>query len=276
MITSIPLPSPTPEFLGALYRIEAFPSVNVPPRRVDFWLPSGFNPEKRYSVLYMHDGQNLFIPAESFTKITWGVAETLTTLGIDCIVVGVWNAGELRVPEYTPEAPFAGAQFDPLREDIRKHTGALPYSDAYLRFLATELKPWVDATLPTRTDPAHTGVMGSSLGGLISMYALCQYPQVFGWAGCLSTHWPIGAGQIEEWMRDHLPPAGAHRLYFDFGGQGLDRQYGVHHLRVKGFLDAAGWRAGSDYLIREFRGATHNERAWRKRLPIPLRFLFQD
>jgi hypothetical protein len=69
---------------------------------------------------------------------------------------------------------------------------------------------------------------------------------------CLSTHWPIGGGQIEEWMRDHLPQPGNHRLFFDFGGRGLDRQYGIHHMRVNGFLQQAGWKEGSDYLIRWF------------------------
>jgi enterochelin esterase-like enzyme len=114
------------------------------------------------------------------------------------------------------------------------------------------------------------------MGGLISMYALCRYPQIFGRAACLSTHWPIGGGQIEEWMRDHLPQPGNHRLYFDFGGRGLDRQYGIHHMRVNGFLQQAGWKEGDDYLIRWFRGATHNERAWRKRLSVPLKFLLRE
>ncbi len=271
-----PLSAPTPEFPGALFRLDPFPAVNVPPRRVDIWLPAGYEPARRYPVLYMHDGQNLFIPAESYTHITWGVAETLTALGIDCIVAGVWNAGEKRLPEYTPEAPFTGGHFSPLLEDIRAHTGAFPYSDAYLRFLVEELKPWLDAKLSTLPDTQHTAVMGSSMGGLISMYALCRYPAVFGLAGCLSTHWPLGAGQIEEWMRDHLPQPGGHRLYFDFGGRGLDREYAVHHLRVNAFLQAAGWREDSDFLIRRFPGATHNERAWRKRLHVPLSFLFQE
>lgn len=272
----ISLPAPTPDFPGTLYRFDPFPSDHVPPRRVDFWLPAGYDPANRYPVLYMHDGQNLFIPAESYTKITWGVAETLTALAIDCIVAGVWNAGPRRVPEYLPEAPFAGAHFDLLREEMRASAGEAPCSEAYLRFLVEELKPWADANLPTLPGPAHTAVMGSSMGGLISLYALCRYPWVFGLAGCLSTHFPIGAGQIEEWMRDHLPQPGNHRLYFDFGGRGIDREYGVHHLRVRGFLDALGWREGSDYLIRRFPGATHNERAWRKRLRVPLRFLFPE
>lgn len=274
MITPTPLPQPAPDFPGTLLRVGPFPAADVPPRNVDVWLPAGYDAARRYPVLYMHDGQNLFIPAEAYTKITWGVAETFTALGIDCIVAGVWNTGARRVPEYMPEAPFAGAQFDPLRDEINKHAGEAPFSDAYLSFLVDELKPWVDANFPTLPDAAHTGVMGSSMGGLISLYALCRYPQVFGLAGCLSTHFPIGAGQIEEWMRDHLPRPGSHRLYFDYGGHSIDREYGVHHMRVRGFLDASGWREGHDYLIREFPGATHNERAWRKRLHIPLKFLF--
>lgn len=265
---------PVPGFPGTLYRIDPFPSTNVPPRKVDLWLPDGYDPARRYPVMYMHDGKNLFNPAEAYLGYTWRVAETLTRLRIACIVLGVWSAGERRVPEYMPEAPFLGAQFDGLREGKCRDINAAPYSDAYLRFLVEELKPWVDANLATQPDPAHTLVMGSSMGGLVSMYALCRYPQVFGSAGCLSPHWPIGAGQIEEWMRDNLPQPGSHRLYFDYGGHSLDRDYGLHQMRVNGFLQAAGWREGSDYLVREFPKATHSPRAWSKRLHIPLAFLF--
>ncbi len=262
------------DFPGTLYRIDPFPSSNIPPRKVDFWLPAGYDPTRRYPVLYMHDGKNLFNPAEAYLGRTWGVAETLNQMGIDCLVVGVWSAGENRVPEYMPEAPFTGAQFDGMRAGRCKDLHLAPYSDAYLRFLVEELKPWVDANLATQTDPAHTLIMGSSMGGLVSMYALCRYPQVFGSAGCLSTHWPIGAGQIEEWMRDHLPQPGSHRLYFDYGGHSLDRDYSIHNMRVHGFLIEAGWREGIDYLLREFPRATHSAHSWRRRLTIPLEFLF--
>ncbi len=268
------LPSPVSNFPGTLFRIDPFPSTHIPPRKVDFWLPDGYDPARRYPVIYMHDGKNLFNPAEAYLGLTWGVAETLTRLDIACIVVGIWSAGENRVPEYMPEEPFTGAQFAGLREGSCRDLPIAPYSDAYLRFLVAELKPWVDANLPTQSDPAHTIVIGSSMGGLVSMYALCRYPQVFGGAACLSPHWPIGAGQIEEWMRDHLPPPGEHRLYFDIGGHSLDRDYGLHQMRAEGFLKAAGWREGIDYLSLKFPTATHNSRAWGKRLPIPLEFLF--
>ena len=262
-------------------RHDNFPSQHVTARPVEVWCPEadmtrGMN---RYPVIYMHDGQNLFDPNSSFIGVDWGMGEAMTRLmrdmpGTGAIIVGIWNS-PLRWREYMPQKPLATLGWQ-LASRFVEQAGGEPLSAGYLKFLVEELKPFIDATYPTLPDQSHTFVMGSSMGGLISLYALCRYPWVFGLAGCLSTHFPIGAGQIEEWMRDHLPQPGNHRLYFDYGGRGIDREYGVHHLRVHGFLDALGWREGSDYLIRRFPSAAHNERAWRKRLHVPLRFLFPE
>ena len=145
-------------------------------------------------------------------------------------------------------------------------------SDEYLRFLVEELKPFVDAryrTLPGRDD---TVVMGSSMGGLISLYALAKYPDVFGGAGAVSTHWPAGDGAMVDWLAAHLP-AGTHRIWFDHGTETLDAGYALYQLRMDAAMQAAGWMRGRDWESRVYEGAAHDEKSWRARVDQPLRFL---
>ncbi|NUQ39348.1 MAG: alpha/beta hydrolase [Caldilineales bacterium] len=263
--------------MNHLIRHADFPSRHILPRHVDVWLPPGYEdaPARRYPVIYMHDGQNLFLPELAFTGVDWGVDEAILALMqqeegfAGAIVVGVWNTAH-RVREYMPQQPAAGA----VLARFRQQTGAAPQSDAYLRFLVGEVKSFIDATYRTQPGPDHTFVMGSSMGGLISLYALIAYPDVFGGAGCLSTHWPIGGHALAAKMVGMLPPPGSHRLYFDYGTAGLDAEYAPFQSRVDDLLAAAGWTHGQEWLTLKFDGAEHNEAAWRTRLPIPIRFLF--
>lgn len=110
------------------------------------------------------------------------------------------------------------------------------------------------------------------MGGLISLYALEQYPHLFGGAGCLSTHWPTGEEMLVDYLGAHLPQAGAHRLYFDFGTATLDWNYEPFQRRMDEHLRAAGYREDVDWMTRKFEGAEHNEAAWRARVHIPLEF----
>lgn len=267
-----------------------FPSRFVPPRRVDVWLPSQYNENDngRFPVLYMHDGQNLFDPDTAYGGVTWGVAETLTRLIADgdvppIIVVGIWNGGDARWPEYLPQRPFATPagqkQFIRIRAEFSEKFGATvaePYSDNYLRFLVSELKPFIDQNYRTEPGRAATFIMGSSMGGLISLYALCEYPAVFGGAGCLSTHWPAVKGVILPYLQAHLPAPGQHKLYFDYGTETLDAEYEPYQLEVDALLQQHGFTPNRDWLTRKFPGAEHNEAAWQARMHIPLTFLMWE
>jgi len=148
----------------------------------------------------------------------------------------------------------------------------------FIRFcyIITELKPFIDATYPTLADRQNTFMMGSSMGGLISLFALIEYPAIFGGAGCLSTHWPAGEEALVDFLGSRLPPAGQHRLYFDFGTATLDAAYEPYQHRMDGWLQAAGYQQGRDWLTRKFEGAEHSERAWRARVDIPLQFLLNS
>ena len=256
-----------------------FPSRFVAKRNVEVWLPAGYDRDAtaRYPVLYVHDGQNAFAPATSYTGVDWGIDETMTRLIAErrvrpAIVVAVWNT-PARVAEYMPQKAIpAGTRelttgipgFPPVTDSVR--------SDAYLRFLVEELKPFIDRTYRTRPGRADTFVMGSSMGGLISAYAVTEYPNVFGGAACLSTHWPAGNGVVIDYLAKSLPSPKTHRFYFDHGTATLDAAYGPYQLRA----DSVFYRRGYDrksYLTRVFPGADHSERSWRVRVDQPLIFL---
>ncbi|MBE2202121.1 MAG: alpha/beta hydrolase [Anaerolinea sp.] len=273
--------------MNSLHTHPDFPSQYVPPRRVDVWLPPQYDAEEngRFPTLTMHDGQNLFTPEHAYGGVTWGVAEAVTRLSAageiaPVIIIGIWNAGDLRWPEYLPERPFttpAGQQqLVHIRAEFAEQSGTAvpaPHSDNYLRFLVQELKPFIDQTYRTRPEREATFIMGSSMGGLISLYALCEYPDVFAGAGCLSTHWPAVKSAILPYLHDHLPAPGRHKLYFDYGTAGLDAAYEPHQLAVDALLQQRGYTSGQHWLTRQFPGADHNEAAWQARVYIPLTFL---
>ena len=267
---------------GVLDRYTNFVLPATGQRTVDVWRPPGYAEaiDVRYPVLYMHDGQNLFDPALAYGGVDWGADEAVLRMlqghghpGV--LIVGVWNSGEGRWLDYMPQRP---AQLAAVRATFagwgRADLGSVR-SDRYLQFLVEELKPFIDATYRTLPDQPNTLVMGSSMGGLISLYALEQYPHIFGGAGCLSTHWPAGGDPLVDYMGQHLPPPGRHKLYFDLGTATLDAEYEPFQLRMDGQLAAAGYRRGQDWMTLKFDGAEHNEAAWRARLEIPLTFLLR-
>jgi pimeloyl-ACP methyl ester carboxylesterase len=275
---------------GRLVEWEGVASAHVGPRNVTVWLPPDHDAGARHPVLYMHDGQNLFDPARAnFGE--WGVDEHLVRLiGTGQvrapIVVGVWNT-PLRLREYVPADLIATLPGE-VRDSLLGMYGGTPLSDGYLRFLVEELKPRVDAafrTLPGRDD---TAIAGSSMGGLISLYAMMKHPGVFGAAGCLSTHWPLRLERLEgdqliawrevvvqAWsdvIRRGLPDPATHRLYMDRGDETLDQFYAFFQSRIDEVIRGEGW--GPDrFRSLVFPGAEHNEKSWNQRLDVPLTFL---
>jgi enterochelin esterase-like enzyme len=164
-----------------------------------------------------------------------------------------------------------------------KHTGntAAIYSDKYLKFLVSELKPYIDGHYKVTSTPDATFVMGSSMGGLISMYAIAEYSNVFGGAACLSTHWPGNSRDGHDnpvpaaffnYVEQYFPAPGKNKIYFDHGTETLDASYAPRQLKVDELLRKKGYDA-SNWLTRTFKGAEHSELAWSARLDIPLQFL---
>jgi predicted alpha/beta superfamily hydrolase len=189
------------------------------------------------------------------------------------IVVGIWNTPQ-RYLEYMPYKPLLAPRAKSLLKRILKRQQGPPTSDLYLRFIVEELKPFVDANYRTLPDQPHTFVMGSSMGGLISAYAVSEYPQVFGGAGCLSPHWPYGGGMLVDYFGEALPAAGCHKLYFDFGTEGLDGAYEPYQQKLDQYVTRLGYHYGEDWITEKFEGAEHSEEAWRERVHMPLRLFF--
>ncbi len=265
--------------LGRLDRLADFPSRHVPPRHVDIWLPAGYDTddERRYPVLYMHDGQNCFFAEYCPYHVPWDVQSAMGRLVAagemePAIIVGIWNIGTLRYLEYRPARPFLNLS-EQARQQVLAGLGGWPHSDSYLAFITEQLKPYLDANYRTRPDRAHTAIMGSSMGGLISLYAICEYPDVFGAAGCVSTHWPAVEAVILPYLREHLPDPATHRIYFDFGTDTIDALYRPTQTLVNGLMPAAGYVSSVNWMTREFPGTRHFEADWSKRVHIPMKFM---
>ncbi len=262
-----------------MIRVENFPSRHVAPRHVDIWLPPGYEtkPARRYPVLYMQDGQNCFVHEDASYGTAWEIQTVLGQLiaagaAPPAIIVGIWSIAEWRLLDYRPARPFLYLS-ESARSRVLAGMGSRPRSDAYLAFIVDELKPFIDRryrTLPGR-DP--TFVMGSSMGGLISLYAACEYPDVFGGAACVSTHWPAVEGVIAPYLRDRLPDPATHRLYFDYGTTTVDTLYRPGQLVVDKLMAAAGYTPGKNWISRVYPGAGHCEADWHARVHVPLRFL---
>jgi predicted alpha/beta superfamily hydrolase len=266
---------PTPSVVGDLRVLRGLPGPpDGPSREILVHLPAGAGSSgRRYPVLYLHDGQNLFDPAPSY-RGEWELDETLAVLareGTELIAVGIPNAGEGRYAEYTP---YRG----------RRAWATGGHGRAYLRWVVDTVKPAVDAAWPTLPGRETTGILGSSLGGLISLWAAVAHPETFGLVGAMST--AITPGQnaiIRRAARLDPPPV---RAYLDVGGHegndapspGLERLWSAAVLRearqLRDALVASGLREPETLCYVEDPDAVHRETDWARRLPGALRFLF--
>ncbi|MBN8641383.1 MAG: alpha/beta hydrolase [Flavobacteriales bacterium] len=277
---------------GKVQRFENFSSKFIDARNVDVWLPDNYSANEKYAVLYMHDGQMLYDATTSWNKTCWEVDETAGKLQLEgktkkFIVVGIWNNNTKRHPEYFPQKPFENmtqTQRDTVTRQLQKAGRTTeefhPYSDLYLKFLVTELKPFIDKTFSTRKDKNNTFIAGSSMGGLISMYAMCEYPKVFGGAACLSTHWP-GTFAVENnpvpetfltYLKSKLSKIKKNKIYFDYGDQTLDAMYPPLQQKVDVVMKENGFTE-TNWMTRFFPRTNHSETAWAARLEVPLLFL---
>ncbi|WP_343344275.1 alpha/beta hydrolase-fold protein [Sphingomicrobium sp. XHP0239] len=264
------------------------------------WFPSSYedDEDRRYPVLYMHDGQNLFDPALTNYQKEWGMDEAIARLHSrgdlrEWIVVGI-RSPEQRYMTLFPEklvdhlpaervAALASVSGSPMieREALM--------GDEYLFWLTNTLKGFIDDAYRTLPGPEDTAVMGSSMGGLMSLYALAEYPDVFGQAAAVSIHYPLGEPEVGDvaanvadttaaWARYLETSAmrpGPNRLYMDHGTATLDQYYPPYADAFDAMMAERGWD-GAAYESRRFSGAEHDENAWRERVDIPLAFLDRE
>lgn len=238
------------------------------PRNVMVYLPPGYGemPARRYPVLYMHDGQNLINAEDAFGGVVWGVDKTAQSLILageiePLMIVGIYNAGAKRIDEYTPVKSETGR--------MRGHGGK---ADQYGRMIIEELKPFIDREYLTKPEREFTGLGGSSLGGLVSLYLGFKRPDVFSRLAVLSPAvWWANNQIIREvaLTGERLPL----RIWLDIGKREGSRI--KHQVRaLKEMLLASGWRDGFDFAYYEIPEARHEESAWAARFGEVLKFLY--
>jgi predicted alpha/beta superfamily hydrolase len=242
------------------------------PRHVSVWLPPGYalpeNASRRYPVLYMHDGQNAFDPATAFLGREWHADEVATEAirrGAmpPVIIVGIWNTPE-RVSDYTPDEDLEEKRGD------NKPQGRGGKGERYLRWIVEELKPFIDSNYRTQPGRETTAIMGSSLGGIISLAAAERNPEVFGCVAAVSPSlWWNKGSVIERWQK-RTPDVC--RLWVDMG----DRERAGLTDALKRFEAAAQPTCRSRLHAEIVPGGRHDEPSWSARLGRILMYLFAE
>ncbi|MDX5419997.1 MAG: histidine kinase, partial [Hymenobacteraceae bacterium] len=225
-------------------------AVSVKSRDVVVWLPPGYDKStKRYPVLYMHDGQNVFDPATSSFGVDWRVDETADSLirkgeMEPAIIVGINNTPD-RMNEYVPGEK----------------------GSAYMDFVVNTVKPLIDQNYRTKTGPKHTLTGGSSAGGIMAFMLAWEYPNVFSKAICMSPAFKIMHIDYVKDVRAYTGKKKKIKLYIDNGGIDLEArlQPGIDEMLEA--LQQKGYREGKDYIWVLEKQAQHNEAAWAKRMP---------
>lgn len=277
---------------GKLYEYKNFPTSLIQARNVYVWVPENYSSQKRYDVVYMHDGQMLFDAETTWNHQEWKVDENVSALMAegkirDCIVVGVWNIAESRFHDYFPQKTLNYMSEAEFCEFDKELDASRMNADSYLKFIVNELKPYIDKNFSTNKGREHTFLMGSSMGGLISLYGLCEYPDVFGGAACLSMHTlmvtsklmnirntEIAAPAFCRYLEEKLLEANRSKIYIDYGDKTLDSYYAPYQQKIDDVLRRKGWHVPY-WTTNYYAGMAHTETDWAKRLFIPFMFLLE-
>jgi len=273
---------------GDLQRIQEFPSAYAGPHTVDIWIPPGYNESSKPGrVLIMQDGQNLFDPATAYGGVEWQVDETLCGLwkeGVSDLplVVGIWNTAVRRKSYYPTEV------FESLNTESRN--AVLPgqpfeaMGEDYAAFIIEELLPWLRNSYNVSPAVEDVYLGGSSMGGLISCYTWCRYPQVIGGVLMFSTHWignfryeydPVIAEAMTDWFCSHLPAPESHAIWMDRGTEGLDSLYAIPQEVIDHCIFSKGF-SPQQMQSSVAAGETHNEASWSRRFPQAIRWMLRE
>lgn len=269
---------------------------------VDVWFPDAYSPSavQGFPVVYAFDGQNLFDSRLSFSTVEWGIDEAVSRLvdgdGLTPpVIVGIHNRGakNLRPNDYFPEKALAYIPEQALSQSYIMETCVAGFfGDEHAAFVAEELKPLIDNLFNTAPDSSHTFAMGSSMGALASLYLFCEYPDIFGGAACMSTHWlgslkmnpdytlqpdPVCTRALLDYLDAHLPIPASRRLYFDRGTTGWDAYYAEAETSAREIARRHGYSESAGTLMtHDAAGAGQNEWYWQQRVDRPLAFLLMD
>lgn len=243
---------------GKFVHIKNFDANDIQDRDIIVWLPPDYDSTdtKKYPVLYMHDGQNIFNPATSSLGFDWRIDEIADSLIRvneipSLIVVGIYNSGR-RFYEYSNTDE----------------------GNRYMKFLINELKPFIDKTFKTLPDRDNTFVGGSSMGGLISFMLGWEYPEIFSRMICVSPAFKIRNVDYVSAVKRYSGEKKELKIYIDNGGLGLESELQKGIDEMLEVLTAKGFKINKDIIWIKDSNAEHNEIAWSKRAPVFLKFLF--
>jgi predicted alpha/beta superfamily hydrolase len=255
---------------GAIHRVE------FDGRLVDFWAPS----ESPAHLLIAHDGQNVFDRETSTRRSTWQMAHSAVRVSRELritppAIIAVFHSRTAnnpwgRILDLAPQDPFQNGV-----EAAEKNNEVAPedlQGNRYLAQVTEEIAPAIAAEIGMNLEGTNKAVIGSSMGGLASLYALGKRPDFFTTALALSPHWSVGKDALVDALIDALPKPGAHKVWMSRGTRGLDQHYGSFQEHADQKMCGAGWREGEDFISRVYKQSGHSERSWAKYLDEPMKF----
>ncbi len=255
---------------GAVHRVE------FDGRVVDFWTPQG----SPGHLLIAHDGQNVFDRETSTRRSTWRMTHSAVRvaaqLGITPpAIIAVFHSRSAKNPwgrilDLAPQDPFQSG-VEPAVKNAEIAAADLQ-GNRYLAQITEEIAPAIAAEIGINLESVNKAVIGSSMGGLASLYAVGKRPDFFTTALALSTHWSAGDPSLVDALIDALPIPGAHRVWMSHGTRGLDRQYGPLQKHADQKMAKAGWVEDEDFISRVYKQSGHTERSWAKYLDQPMKF----
>lgn len=260
-------------------------------REVAIWTPANYNPKKKYATIYMHDGQMLYDSTVTWNRKEWRVDETSDSLisnGVTrpFIVVGIYNDPPNRYAEFFPQQTIEFMDSSYANKLMKTLWNGELRANHYIDWISEELIPFVENRYAVSHKREDRFLIGSSMGGLISLYGITRNPKVFGGAACLSIHTPMINFQLirEDAMRSLVLPYNAYlmkelpspkkvKLYIDRGTETLDAYYGPYHEVLMQTLSKRGYQIGAQYMALVWDKTAHDEVSWAKRLAVPMKFL---
>lgn len=255
---------------GAVNRVE------FDGRLVDYWSPG----EPTEHLLVAHDGQNVFDRDTSTRRRTWRMAHSAIRvskkLGITPpVIIGVFHSRSShnpwgRILDLAPQDPFQNG-VEPAEKNDEISLGDLQ-GNKYLEQITDVIAPSIAAELGMDLNAINKAVIGSSMGGLASLYAISKRPDFFSTALALSPHWSAGQAPLVNALLDSLPQPGTHKIWMSRGTRGHDAHYGPFQDYADQRMLRAGWREGEDFVTRVYEKSGHNERSWAKYLDQPMQF----
>ena len=269
---------------GTLEKLKGLSSDFFEVPSVEVWLPEEYDDSKEHPVIYMLDGQWLFDPALTWANQSWEVDKSMSDLIKagkipQTIVVGIWHHENSRNTDYLPNKVFSMLP-ESFQIALTDSGNLKVKSDALLSFIVKELKPYIDTHFSTSRKAGHTIIMGSSMGALFSMYAVCEYPEYFGGAGCLSPHWCLvldggdnpAPAAFMEYLHKYLPTSGKPKFYFDMGTAFYDNRNLPYQSKIDGIFKSKCY-TDLQWTTKIFEGHSHSEKFWALRFPEVVQFL---